>query len=189
MSRSALLLLALAWLLPGCSADPAPPATIQEWRQELERYVWEQGNGDPAVLADVSWDDVHPGFAVLADPLPNRSTDVYGLLLAHPQLEGHAYFVFLVAKVRNGVFEQMLPVALEIDEGSFRWVEGAGDEDQTRRYLQWRSLGPKAMGVQFPSRDDSFDVNVDGNTISITHEPSGARWQIEVPRNVTDPPC
>ena len=181
MNRGAVLVLALWGLLPGCAADRAPPTTLAEWRRQLESYVWEQGNGDPAVLADVSWDNVHPGFAVLANPLPDHSTDVYGLLLAHPRIEGRAHFVFLVALVHDQVFEQILPVALNIDEGSFHWVDGPADEDQLRRYNQWRSHEPHVIGVRFPAEDETFDVRIDGNTVSITQQPTGATWEVKLP--------
>jgi hypothetical protein len=176
-----LLLLTLSFLLQGCAAEPAPATAVAEWRQGVERYVWEQGNGDPAVLRDVSWDDVHPGFATLGDPLPDRSTDVYGLLVAHPSVAHHAYFVFLVAIVHNEVIEHMLPVALEIDAGKFRWVEGLSDDRQMRRYIDWQNLEHRSTRFRFPARDDSFDLSTEANAISIAHEQSGATWRVELP--------
>jgi len=183
MNRPVLLLLLLSSLLPGCAAESASQIRVADWRKGVERYVWEQGNGDPAVLRDVSWDDVHPGFAILGDPLPDRSTDIYGLLLAHPRIEGRAYFVFLVAVIRNEVMEEMLPVALNIDAGTFHWAEGPADEEQMRRYVESRDFEPRTAPPKFPARDDSFNVYADGNTISISHEQSGARWRIELPRD------
>ncbi|HEX4792426.1 MAG TPA: hypothetical protein VH370_01470 [Humisphaera sp.] len=172
----------LTSLLAGCAADPAP-LTVADWRKSLEAYVWEQGNGDPAVLRDVSWDDVHPGFAILGQPLPDHSTDIYGLLLAHPRIDGSAYFVFLVALVRNNAIEQMLPIALDIDAGKFHWTEGAADEQQVRRYTQWQGHEPPTAAVRFPSMDDSFDVRTDGNTVWVSHPQSGAKWRIELPHS------
>ena len=183
MNRIALpLVLTLAYLLQGCAIEPAPATSISQWQQGLERYVWEQGNGDPAVLRDATWDDVHPGFATLGDPLPDRSTDVYGLLLAHPTVSNHAYFVFLVTVVHNQVIEQMLPVALEIEAGNFHWTEGASDETQTRRYVEWHTTESQvSTSFHFPARDDAFDVYTEDNAVSISHEQSGAVWRVELP--------
>ena len=182
MNRSALLLLLLTCLLAGCAAEPAP-LTVTDWRNALERYVWEQGNGDPAVLRDVSWDDVHPGFAILGQPLPDHSTDIYGLLLAHPRINGRAYFVFLVAVVRSDAIEQMLPVGAGYRRGEVPLDRGPADEEQTRRYVEWLKLEPRTAALRFPARDDTFDVSIEGNEISASHAQSGAKWRIELPHD------
>ena len=181
MTRSLLLLLTMSWLLQGCAADPAPRTAVQEWRQSVERYVWDEGNGDPAVLRDATWDDIHPGFATLGDPLPDRSTDVFGLLLAYPRINDRSYFVFLVAVVHDQVIEQILPVALDVDAGNFYWTQGPPDDRQTRRYVDAQSDEPKSPGPLFPARDDTFDVFTEANVISIVHQQSDATWRIDLP--------
>jgi hypothetical protein len=181
MTRTALLLLSLSWLLQGCAAEPGPRSPLDQWRQGLERYVWEQGNGDPAVLRDVSWDDVHPGFAILGDPLPDHSTDVFGLFVGRPRVGPRAYFVFLTAVVQNELIRDTRAVALDVDAGQFLWQEGPPDEAQTLLYRQAQPTASPASVPQFPSRDDAFDVDAGDGQIIITHRQSGATWRVDLP--------
>src|SRR5579863_4204326 len=66
-SRMAWALLALTLLLiSGCAVDgPSEPVSLSSWQKDLEQYVWDQANGDPDVLREMSWDDVHRGFAII----------------------------------------------------------------------------------------------------------------------------
>lgn len=188
MTRSTLLLLSLSCLLQGCAAELTSQSRLDQWRRGLELYVWEQGNGDPAVLRDATWDDVHPGFAVLGNPLPDRSTDVFGLLLARPRIGDRACFVFLVAVVHNDVIQDMRPVALDVEAGRFYWQQGPPDDPQTLRYVQSHSPFSPVAGPRFPSREDAFDVAHDDEQITITHRQSGATWRVDLPSSTAFPP-
>jgi hypothetical protein len=157
----------------GCTVDPpAQPVTLQFWQQTLEDYVWDQANGDPNVLRDMSWDDVHHGFSVISGPLPLRSTDAIGLLLDHRRLDSQPYFIFLFGLVRDRVLMKLRPVALSVKSGRFQWFVGADDPVALELYRS------DSLSAGFPAPDDEFDVFVRGDQIEIIHPRSGARWQL-----------
>lgn len=133
----ALLLLLLS--LTGCANEPEP-VSVATWRHSVERYVWDQGNGDPNVLRDMSWDDVHKGFATMSDPHPARSTDAIGLLVGHPHVHGRAYFVFLLGLVRQGRLQAIQPLALRVDAGRFQWIAAPPDPAALGAYQRWSAL-------------------------------------------------
>jgi hypothetical protein len=169
--------------LAGCASEPPDPVSLASWQHDLETYVWDRGNGDPTVLADLSWDDVHRGFTVMSDPLPQRSTDFIGLLLGHRYIGGQPYFVFLLGSVREGILEDLRPVALQVDNGQFHWSVGLEDDDAMRRYRRWSKMSSGAelqhpAPPPFPQADDSFQIEVDAERILILHLPSGAAWNL-----------
>lgn len=170
--RSAILLLALAGGGCGLDSPPPEPVSLQSWQQSLEDYVWNQANGDPNVLRDLSWDDVHHGFAMFNDPLPDRSTDAIGLLVAHREIQGEPGYIFLFALVRSRVPIEMRAVVLGVKEGRFRWYVGANYAMALERYRAFRA------GWDFPAGTDTFDVRFDGDQIGITNQQSGARWDV-----------
>jgi hypothetical protein len=166
-------LLVASFLGTGCTVDPpAQPVTLQSWQHNLEDYVWEQANGDPNVLRDMSWDDVHHGFAIISDPLPVRSTDAIGLLVDHRRIENQPYFIFLFGLVRDRMLTELRPVALNVNHGRFRWVVGANDPLALELYRGASS------STGFPGPQDEFDLTVAGNQLEIVHPPSGARWRL-----------
>lgn len=183
----ALVLIGLFAFLPGCAADPSDPPTIQSWQQDLERYVWDRGNGDPNVVADLSWDDVHKGFAVIGDPLPRRSTDQIGLLVGHKLLQGNRYFVFLLGTVRKGKLRGLRAVALRVDGGAFHWAIGPDDPKSLLLYRNWSRADRAAEGVStsaaspFPRLQETFSVTVENERLVIRHQESGARWEVRPP--------
>lgn len=182
--RSALVLCLL--LLACCSgcADVSQPVTLSSWQRSVERYVWDEGNGDPNVLRDMSWDDVHKGFAIMSDPEPGRSVDAIGLLLGHRRVGDTGFFVFLVGLVRNQRLQDVQPVALYVDAGRFHWVVGASDRQVIDAYRRADASnapsGPARAGSAFPNQADSFRLDVRGGEILITHQPSGATWKLTV---------
>jgi hypothetical protein len=173
--QSTILLLLPLLLGSGCGVEPPPePVTFQSWQTNLEHYIWNEANGDPNVLRDMSWDDVHHGFAIISDALPDRSTDAIGLLVAHRKIGGEPCFVFLFALIRTRMPIEMRAVALNVTSGQFRWFVGADDLAALDRY---RSV---SGGGVFPARADTFDVGFDGQQIVISHQQSGARWSVAI---------
>lgn len=174
----------------GCGAEPLDPPTIATWQRGLEKYVWDRGNGDPNVLADISWDDVHKGFAVIGDPLPDRATDQIGLLLAHRMLQGKPCFVFLLGTIREQKLEALRPVALQVDGGAFRWTLGEMSSEALSLYRGWSELdrlraGPgNPVPPPFPRPQETFDVTVENGRIEIRHVESGALWEL-TPSNLS----
>jgi len=178
-ARAHALWLCLAALLSGCAAGPPEPVSLQSWQRGLERYVWDQGNGDPNVLRDTSWDDVHAGFAIISDPLPDRSTDAIGLLLAHRRIEGRQYFLFLFGLLRSADLEDLRPVALNVERGQFHWVVARSEPASTAIYRRMTANGGKS--ACFPAPSDLFGVQVAGNRLIVVHSASGAAWHLTLP--------
>lgn len=178
----------------GCGIEPSDPPTIQSWQQSLEKYVWDRGNGDPNVLADLSWDDVHRGFAVIGDPLPERSVDQIGLLVAHRTFHGKPYFIFLLASVRHQELKGLRAVALRVEGDAFHWATGDDDPKALALYQSWsdadRARDPsiKLKPPPFPADDRSFAVTIEEERFAIRHHESGAQWRVQpaAPAVITD---
>lgn len=168
----------------GCGIEPSDPPTVQSWQQSLEKYVWDRGNGDPNVLADLSWDDIHRGFAVIGDPLPDRSTDQIGLLVAHRTLEDKPYFVFLLATVRCQDLAGLRAVALQVDGDAFNWTIGDDDPKALALFRNWsdansaRDAGQSLRHPLFPGSASTFVVTIEGDQFVIRHDESGAQWSV-----------
>lgn len=164
--------------------EPSDPPTIQSWEQGLEKYVWDRGNGDPNVVADMSWDDVHKGFAVIGGPLPQRSTDQLGLLVGHKRLHGRRYFVFLLGTVRRGDLEGLRAVALQVDGDAFHWTVGPDDPNSLSLYRAWSEADRKREGPRnpapppFPRVEETFQVTIENEQFVVMHRESGARWEV-----------
>jgi hypothetical protein len=180
--RVALAVLALA--STGCMIDSPEPTTLPLWQQQVEQYVRDQGNGDPTVLADLSWDDIHKGFAVIGDPLPDRSTDIIGWLVAHQVVGGKSYFLFLVGTVRRNNLEAVCPVALDVEGDQFRWITGQSNTDALTAY---RARGTAALldanesppnPPAFPHRGEILEINIKGGEVSVLDRDSGANWSL-----------
>lgn len=189
MRRSPFPMLLIALFASGCATETPDPVSIPYWQKSLERYVWNQADGDPNVLRDLSWDDVHKGFAVISDPLPERSVDAIGLLVAHRPVAGRRYFIFLVAIVREQVIEDMRAVALNVEAGEFHWSVGPPNAGALNLYrgtlIASESPGPPnpRSRVRFPAPEDTFRVLVDVNRVSIQHDQSEANWEVDVDRS------
>ncbi|HXE54702.1 MAG TPA: hypothetical protein VN541_16895 [Tepidisphaeraceae bacterium] len=185
MSRSTVLLVLAAMLASGCAPDPGAPVSLPRWQRSLEQYVWQQADGDPTVLRDLSWDDVHPGFAMLGEALPEQSTDMFGLLLEHRRIDGKAYFVFLVATVHDRQVEALQPVALNVDAGQFHWFVGSSSPAGLEAYNRWTrsseaGSGPGDWPLHFPASSDTFEVTAARQQIRILHEQTGSTWTIDL---------
>lgn len=187
-----------AFCLPGCITEPAAdPRSLSAWQRTLEQYVWDRANGDPNVLADVSWDDVHKGFAVIGDALPDRSTDEIGLLLAHRMVDGRPWFLFLLGAVRERNLEDLRPVALNVEAGDFHWSVGAPNEKSLSLYRAWseadrsREEPPDPNAPPFPRPQETFEVTVRRDTFIVSHEESGAEWELRptIRRHATTEPA
>ena len=185
LQLSRLLVLA-GCCLPGCAADTPDPVSLPSWRHSLESYVWNEADGDPTAIADLSWDDVHRGFAVIGDPLPERSTDAIGLLVDHRPIEGRPYFIFLVALVHEQRLEDVRAVALNVDAGRFHWFVGPEDPRALKLYRAssqvpvLAGLGSEHHPERFPAPGDRFHVEVLGRQIAFVHDPSRASWTVEL---------
>ena len=172
----------------GCAEEPPDQApTLASWQTSVEQYVWDHGNGDPTILADMSWDDVHRGFALIGNPQPAESTDMIGLLVAHRMVDGVPYFVFLLADVDHEKLVGLRPVALNVSGGQFHWFVGKENSQSLDPYRDGSRIDRRTSGPDdpappaFPRAGDVFEVRVVSDTeISIVHPPSGAVWMVRL---------
>jgi len=169
----------------GCASN-SEPVSVSSWQQSVEHYVWDQGNGDPNVLRDMSWDDVHKGFAVMSEAQPAQSNDAIGLLLGHPRVGDAPCFVFLVALVSHQQLESLQPVALRVQGGKFDWIIGRSSRPALDAYRRWEAQKPSddsagSGGPPFPRAGDSFRVDVVNDELFITHQPTGISWSLTTP--------
>ncbi|HSU69335.1 MAG TPA: hypothetical protein VLJ39_20790 [Tepidisphaeraceae bacterium] len=188
--RAAPVLLVLVFAV-GCAEEPpGEQPTLASWRKNVEQYVWEHGNGDPTILADMSWDDVHRGFAVIGDAQPGRSTDVIGLLVAHRRAEGGEgvpYFLFLVGVVDRDQLQELRAVALNVQGNQFHWYIGEDSPPSLARYRAWAEADRREAKPAdpdppaFPRPGDVFDVKIEnGSEFEILHRATGAAWGVNV---------
>src|SRR6476661_8232705 len=96
---SSLLLALLCGAGGGCSSS----ASISGWRDAVERYVKDEGGGDPSVLKELTIDrsGTVRGFALLGGDRATESTDARAILLAHRPINEQLWFIYLVGIVQN----------------------------------------------------------------------------------------
>src|SRR6185436_12177688 len=68
-ARKALLPLAIATLL--CALGCSSSVSIPQWQQQVERYVREDGRGDPNVLRNMTLEGGRPGFGIIGTEDPH----------------------------------------------------------------------------------------------------------------------
>src|SRR5215213_1635807 len=81
----------------GCSSS----VTVPQWQQQVERYVREDGRGDPNVLRNMTLEGGRAGFGIIGADDPHTSTDAKGLLLAHKRIGERPWFIYLVGFVNK----------------------------------------------------------------------------------------
>jgi len=191
MRRVCFLIIVLALIapaIPGC----APKVSIPSWQRSVNAYVNQTGRGDPNVLRDVTLPNTdRRGFAVLAHHNPDESIDANGLLLAHRDVAGRPWFVYLVGLVKKQKVGEIRLAALSDTAGKPVWRLGPRNKDAERAYREYnlkqfrarfparKKPPPEYLG--FPRESDTFDLSVDdAGRLTATHPPSGARWELDV---------
>ena len=168
----------------GCSSS----ASISGWRDAVERYVKDEGGGDPSVLKELTIDrpGTTRGFALLGGDRATESTDARAILLAHQPINGQLWFVYLVALVENQKTTDIRLAALHAEGGKYTWRTSKKDEEAIKRYTQYvQQLANDRLGrkeappsyTTFPRPGDAFDLKTEGDVIGVTHRQSGAHWQ------------
>ena len=183
---SSVLLLMLASLV-GCH----PQATVGGWQSDVERFVQEQGNNDPAVLRSMTLPDGRPGFAVIGAPKPSEATDVNALLVGHREIAGEPTFIYLLGVVQRQRVDdiRLALVSFQGEQAQAKWTIGKSDPQATEAYqsylqrkwkerLSGRDEVPAAY-LGFPGVGDVFDLNISGTAVSAQHAPSGAVWEVD----------
>ena len=190
----ALWLFSLLLWAGGCST----PVTVESWQKNVEDYVWQEANGDPNCLRNVTLATGEPGFALIGEKMMENSTDANGLLLGYRQVGGRGRFIFLVGMVRNRIVEDIRLAALWSEDGQLKWMMGAENPQASAAYRQYREAAwrkvfpalqePPATAMVFPGPDDVFQIAPDEGRIMVRHEQSGARWELSLAGGPTTRP-
>lgn len=196
-----LLAPALLWL-GGCAAAP-----IRAWETSLERYVADQGNGDPNVLRAMDRDPAESDFNKIGAAKggvpffsPTR-TDANGILVGRREVGGRGWYVFLVGTVQyRGEFldfplddprlTDLRLVAFSGEPGKFDWITSPRDDEALALYTRpqlehYRESHPDRADATegpaiFPTPADVLKLTAEAPVIAVTDEHSGARWVAEI---------
>ena len=171
----------------GCASS----ASVDSWKTTVDKYVSLHGN-DPNALRDVTLAGDRRGFGVIGQTDPRQSTDAKALLLSHQDIAGRPWFVYLVGLVKQQKVDDIRLAARSQEVGKPpTWAISKADAHAVKLYKDyyegvWRRSQPDKHAKEpssytnFPQDADVFSVNVEGTTVSATHAPSGARWQVDV---------
>ncbi len=184
--------------LAGCAASgcASGPAGYAAWRQALERYVVEEGEGDPAVLRHLPGlrdpQTLRPArvtFGVLDVPASRRllapRCDVQGVLLGIPEVEGRHWYCFVVAQQHCRAWTppelaDVRLVAFALDDGVWTWRTSARAEAAVEVYRGVGAGDAGAWHVGFPGPADVFALEAAGGVATVRHEGTGATWRLEL---------
>jgi hypothetical protein len=183
--RSIIALLTSIVLTTGCSSS----VSLTHWQKALEKHIADNAGGDSSFLREDNGDSL-PRFAVLGHALPEKSTDVSGVVLGRRSIAGTEWLIFLTAAVKHEEVEDIRLALYDDGPGPPRWVISEPNPDaltayERARVSRWRKLHPvrttaPATEGLFPPEDDRFQLTIAGNTASVVHEDSGARWTVVV---------
>ncbi len=181
-----LILVLLTLITTGCGTT----VNTSTWQQSLERYVREDGRGDPNVLRDLTLDENRQGFAMAGEEDPTRGTDAKGLLLGHKVVAGKPWYLYLVGVVKNQKVEEIRLAALRVRSGEFKWVLSSKSNESLHMYRNFneglgkqRFPGQRNAPAEYSSfpRSDAFELTLDGSHVIAVHKPSGAWWELNLP--------
>lgn len=185
--RAAWLSVVALAFFAGCSNS----VSLEQWRQRVDEFVWQEANGDPNLLRDQTLGlpgSDHRGLAVLGDTDVEKSTDAYGVLLGHKRINGRAAFVFLVGIVSKQTAEDVRLAVLSVEKGKSQWQVSEENDAALEQYLghraaAWKSAAGASGDVpaslrSFPAIDDVFRLSVEPGQVSARHVGSGATWTL-----------
>ena len=174
-------------LFAGCSKS----VSLEQWQQRVDEFVWQEANGDPNHLREQTLGlpgSGHRGLAVLGDTDVEKSTDAYGVLLGHKQINGRPAFVFLVGIVSRQSTEDIRLALLSVENGKSQWQVGKENDAALEQYLGHRAAAWKAAAGgsedvpaslrSFPAIDDVFRLSVEPGQVNARHVGSGATWTL-----------
>ncbi|HEX8522694.1 MAG TPA: hypothetical protein VF669_10595 [Tepidisphaeraceae bacterium] len=186
MIRLSLLVVA-AFVCSGCGTT----VNMAGWQRDVERYVRQEGRGDPNVLRDLTLDESRRGYAVAGADDPREGTDARGLLLGHKMVAGQPWYFYLVGIVKQQKVEEIHLAALSAQTGGYRWVISPKSGEALKMYRNYneglgkqRFPGRKQAPVDystFPREEDEFDLTIDGTHVTAVHKTSGAWWDVNLP--------
>lgn len=197
----------LAFLLPGCATrgPRSPVATVSSeismeeqmareytaiWRDDLAKFL-EREELDWATrlsqLRDMqSRNGLRPGrisFTTLAaggDPDSADAFDVVGLLLGRQSVGRDQWFLFVVGVVERDDFRpveirDVRLIAFESGGSDPLWVEGEADARSLELYKETYKYN---IPIRFPDDDDSYQVDLVGDRVTVRELRSGAEWTL-----------
>lgn len=197
----------LAFLLHGCaSRGPRSPVasvstemSVEEqkvrefttiWQDDLVEYLNREELDWPTRLSQLrdirSRRGLRPGricFASLAaggDTDRADAFDVVGLLLGRQSVEGHQWYLFIVGVVEREDFRpveirDVRLIALESGGGDPLWLQGEADAQSLARYKETYKYN---IPIRFPADDDSYEVHVVGDRVTVRELRSEAEWTL-----------
>lgn len=193
-------LIGLMLLGGGCAGQGPLPA----WQRQLERYVAQQGNGDPNVLRDTvdlrARSAPRPArvtFGKLDVPGPGvwpfRDTwDVNGVLVGQHPLGSENWFIFIVGVIQRqpageAGMDDIRLLGFASVKNRLRWCVAPETPEAVARYV--RTWFPESTGEEgaarptfaFPSDADLFTLERDDRSLTVTEQHSGATWQMQLP--------
>jgi hypothetical protein len=186
-SASALVALLLLGLVSGCASS----ASLESWKGGVDKYVALHGD-DPNALRDVTLYGDRRGFGVIGQNDPRQSTDAKALLLAHQEIGGRPWFIYLVGLVGQQKVRDIRLAARSQEPGQpALWAMSKADPKALKLYREyneglWRRSQPDKHArvpssyTDFPRDADRFEVKVQGTRVEAMHPASGARWQVDV---------
>jgi hypothetical protein len=176
-------------LLTGCGTATRS-VSLPVWQKQVERYVHEEGKGDPTVLRDLTLADGRKGFATLGSPDRANSTDAVGLLLGHRAIQGRPSFVYLVGVVDRGKIDDIRLASLAFEKEKPIWSMSPSNPAALEAYRkfqisEWRKhfpdrATPPLASSNFPASDDVFRLNSSDDRVTAEHPPSGATWTLNI---------
>jgi hypothetical protein len=166
----------------GCGQKITP----DQWSAALEEYAEREQAGGMTALAATEASDGVPGFAVLGGKRPTKGADAVGVLVGVVESAGRPWLVYMLARVEEGKAESLRPAAAGPDEAGVRVVVGEPDDQAWAAYTgatgslpSITSEAPELRG--WPRLHDRFDAAVEGQSVIITEQRSGALWRLDTP--------
>lgn len=165
---------------------------VSAWEMKLERFVNQEGDGDPGVLSQTrvlhSRDVLRPAritFDVLDvdAQVPSRDGwDVEGVLIGKHSSGTRNWYVFLVGIVarsgyRPASIQDIRIVGVAAEKGELTWATSPSDREAVERYRETFRDYPM---VRFPADMDRFVMNVSEDRASVQELGSGAEWSLQL---------
>jgi hypothetical protein len=190
MKRSLLFPLVAAVVVCALAGGCAKSVNFETWRAGVEDYVRNHGGGDPAVLRELNASPEHPGYRLMSADHPSKSTDVVGVLVGNADVAGRPWLVFLVGLVDEQDVEDIRVAALNVRDNRFTWRMGRDDDRARDAYVSYntglarrRFPGRRKEPPEyrtFPREADRFEMSTQGQSVDVTHPPSGAKWHVAI---------
>jgi hypothetical protein len=168
------------------------------WRHGLERYVIEQGAGDPAVLRNLprlrSPNAPRPSrvvFGVLDVPerpgLFAGRCDIQGVLLGIPEVDAQYWHCFLVGQLRCGPWSptevrDLRLIAFARQGDQWIWRTSKEEPDAFNQYATARRIGTADAFATFPAPHDVLELKATPRAITARDVQSGATWHLTIPK-------